>query len=265
LPVAPAPDFWQILTCPPAWRRHGEKILPHSLFTIKEVAAYLHVSQDDIAILVKRNEIPHKTQGDHAMFRRSDIDAWASQRILNLPEQRLTDYHSRSSSGLQDIGQGDPLMPRLFTVDRIDPHLTSRTKASTIQDLVRLAEKTDLVSDPRELLRMIEEREKLCSTALAGGLALLHPRHHEPYMFAESFIVLGRTIQSIHFGSADGTPSDLFFLVCCQDDRLHLHALARLCTMCMQTGLLAALRASESAGAMLASLCAAEEEIIRRL
>lgn len=239
--------------------------MPHSLLTIKEVAAYLHVAQEDLALLVKRNEIPHKMQGDRAMFRRSEIDSWASQRILKLPEQRLTAYHSRSSTGLQNIGQGEPLMPRLFTTDRINPQLSSRTKASAIQDMVRLAAATDLVSDPGELLRMIDEREKMCSTALAGGMALLHPRHHDPYMFAESFIVLGRTIQSIHFGSADGAPTDLFFLVCCQDDRLHLHTLARLCTMCMQTSLLETLRTEDSAGAMLASLCAAEEEIIRRL
>jgi excisionase family DNA binding protein len=239
--------------------------LPHTRFTIKEVAAYLHLTQDDVAALVKRNEIPFKIQGDRAMFRRSEIDGWASQRILKLPEQRLTDYHSRSSSGLQDTGQSEPLMPCLFTADRIAPCLASRTKASTIQDLVRLAEKTNLVSDPGELLRMIDEREKLCSTALAGGWALLHPRYHDPYMFAESFIVLGRTVQSIHFGSIDGAPTDMFFLVCCQDDRLHLHTLARLCTMCMQTGLLGALRETESAESMLASLCVAEEDILRRL
>jgi mannitol/fructose-specific phosphotransferase system IIA component (Ntr-type) len=57
----------------------------------------------------------------------------------------------------------------------------------------------------------------------------------------------------------------MFFLVCCQDDRLHLHTLARLCTMCMQTGLLGALRETESAESMLASLCVAEEDILRRL
>jgi PTS system nitrogen regulatory IIA component len=239
--------------------------LPHSVFSIKELAAYLHLGQDDIATLVKRHEIPFKMQGDRATFRRSEIDSWASQRILKLPEQRLTDYHSRSSAGVQDVDRSDKLMSCLFTLDRIEPGLCSRTKASVLRDMVKFADKTDLVSDARELLRMIEEREQLCSTGLAGGLALLHPRHHDPYMFSESFIVLGRAIQSIHFGADDGAPTDLFFLVCCQDDRLHLHTLARLCTMCMHTGMLTALRAAETTGAMLAALCAAEEEVTRRL
>jgi mannitol/fructose-specific phosphotransferase system IIA component (Ntr-type) len=131
--------------------------------------------------------------------------------------------------------------------------------------MVKLAERTDLVSDPTDLLRMIEERERLCSTALPEGYALIHPRHHDPYMFAESFAVFGRAVQGIHFGAPDGTPTDLFFIVCCQDDRLHLHTLARLCTMCMQTGLLFALRQAETADQMLLALCQAEEEIIRRL
>jgi nitrogen PTS system EIIA component len=239
--------------------------LPHSQFNIKEVAAYLHLTQSDVAALVKRNEIPFKMQGDRAVFRRSEIDGWASQRILKLPEQRLADYHSRSSSGVHTLDHGKALMPRLLTIDRIAPGLGSRTRASAVRDMVRLAEKTELVSDARDLLRMIEEREQLCSTALAGGFAILHPRHHDPYMFSESFIVLGRTIQPIHFGADDGQPTDLFFLVCCQDDRLHLHSLARLCTMCMQTGMLGYLRVAESAGAMLTALCATEKEVIHRL
>ncbi len=239
--------------------------MPHSLFNIKEAAAYLHLGPDDIALLVKRHEIPFKMQGDRAMFRRAEIDSWASQRILKLPEQRLTDYHSRSSAGVQDLDQSETLMARLFTTDRIDPGLGARTKASVLRNMVQLAEKTGLVSDGRDLLCMIEEREQLCSTGLAGGFALIHPRHHDPYMFSESFIVLGRTIQPIHFGADDGCPTNLFFLVCCQDDRLHLHTLARLCTMSMQTGMLAALRAAETTEAMLAALCNAEEEVTRRL
>ncbi len=239
--------------------------MPHSQFNIKEVSAYLHLAQSDVATLVKRKEIPFKMQGDRAVFSRSEIDGWASQRILKLPEQRLADYHSRSSSGIHNLDHGKALMPRLFTVEHISPGLGSRTRASAIRDMVGLAEKTELVSDARDLLRMIEEREQLCSTALAGGFAILHPRHHDPYMFTESFIVLGRAIQPIHFGADDGLPTDLFFLVCCQDDRLHLHTLARLCTVCMQTGILGALREAEDAGAMLEVLCAAEQEVLQRL
>jgi mannitol/fructose-specific phosphotransferase system IIA component (Ntr-type) len=84
-------------------------------------------------------------------------------------------------------------------------------------------------------------------------------------MFSESFLVVGRTIQPIHFGAQDGLPSDIFFLLCCQDDRLHLHTLARLCSLCMETPLLETLRQADSSQEMLDALLESEQEIIRRL
>ena len=76
---------------------------------------------------------------------------------------------------------------------------------------------------------------------LPGGMALLHARHHEEYSFDGSFLLLGRTIAGIPFGAQDGGLTRLFFMLCCQDERLHLHTLARLCMMASKTDLLAQL------------------------
>jgi nitrogen PTS system EIIA component len=115
------------------------------------------------------------------------------------------------------------------------------------------------------LLTSLEARERLCSTALAGGVALLHPRNHEPYMFDDSFIVVGRTVQAVPFGSPDGATTDLFFLVCCQDDQIHLHVLARICMMAHHTSVLLEMREAPDAGAIYHALVASEEEVIRTL
>jgi PTS system nitrogen regulatory IIA component len=142
--------------------------------------------------------------------------------------------------------------------------MTAKTKASMIRELVSLAEKTWQVSDPKALLTSLEEREEICSTALPGGLALPHPRFHEPYQFESSFIVVGRPIQEIHFGAPDGRPTDLFFLLCCQDDRLHLLTLARVCLMARKTDVLAQLRAAPDAQTMRDHILAAEQEVLAR-
>ena len=131
--------------------------------------------------------------------------------------------------------------------------------------MVRLAENTNLLIDSVELLKSLKEREQMCSTALAGGIALLHPRHHDPYLFEDSFVVLGRTVQPIPFGSPDGTTTDLFFLVCCQDERIHLHVLARLCMLCYHTSVLLDLREAKTPAEMLKSLIDAEEDVIKHL
>ncbi len=71
--------------------------------------------------------------------------------------------------------------------------MTCRSKSSVIREMVELADRTGLLCYRDELLESLVEREKLCTTALSGGLALLHPRNHEPYMFEDSFVVLGKT------------------------------------------------------------------------
>ena len=57
----------------------------------------------------------------------------------------------------------------------------------------------------------------------------------------------------------------MFFLVCCQDDRIHLHVLARLCMICQHTGALTLLRGSDSREEMYRILCDAESQLISSL
>ena len=65
----------------------------------------------------------------------------------------------------------------------IEPALTAKTKASVLRQMAALAEKTGRVCDPQALLQGLEAREELCSTGIPGGLALLHSRNPESYLF----------------------------------------------------------------------------------
>ena len=81
-------------------------------------------------------------------------------------------------------------------------------------------------------------------------------------MFDSPFIVLGRTVQAIPFGAPDGAATDLFFLLGCPDDRLHLHTLARLCLMAQKTNLPAQLRDAPDAASMHQSILEAEQAVL---
>ena len=118
------------------------------------------------------------------------------------------------------------------------------------------------VTEHVEVPRRLEAREALCSTGLPGGLALLHSRFPDPYVFDSPFIVLGRTVQEIPFGAPDGGATDLFFLLGCPDDRLHLHTLARLCLMAQKTDVLARLRSAPDAATMHQSILEAEQAVL---
>jgi nitrogen PTS system EIIA component len=154
------------------------------------------------------------------------------------------EYHRKSTHGTREFLPDEAIIPEMLAIGAVDSAMKSKTKSSVLRDLVALAEKTGQVTDARELLESLETREELCSTALPGGLAIPHPRFHQPYLFESSFIVVGRPIQKIHFGAPDGQPTDLIFLLCCQDDRIHLHTLSRLCMMALKTEMLSQLRAA---------------------
>jgi PTS system nitrogen regulatory IIA component len=239
--------------------------LPFRVLSLDEVVDYLHVSRADVERLVHYKEIPFEMQGDRLVFRQNEIDAWASRRILGFSEEHLRNYHKKSSAKAHDLSKQHAIVPELFKAEFIASAMTSKTKASILRDMVQLAEGTGLVNYPQELLRSMEERERMCSTALPGGMAILHPRNHEPYMFGDSFVVVGKTVQPVPFGSPDGSTTDVFFLICCQDDRIHLHVLARICMMCQQTSLLLELREAQEPAQMYELLLKSEEEVIQQL
>ena len=239
--------------------------MPHKTFNLDEVARYLHLNVDEVRRHVRERSIPHEERGGRLVFKRSEMDAWASRGILGASEKRLTTYHRQSSERVLTFSKQHAIISELMRAEFIEAALASRTKASVIRDMVKLAERTERVNDAVDLLRSLEERERLCTTALPGGVALLHPHTHDAYRFSDSFIVFGSAVQPLPFGSPDGSTTDLFFLVCCQNDRLHLHVLARICMMCHHTDLLMNLRESHGATALLNALLAAEQEIIRQI
>ncbi len=239
--------------------------MPHQALSLEQVADFLHLPPADVETLVRRNEIPVERKGGRLVFRRGVIEAWASERLLGLTDPELTRFHETVSAKAHDLSKTHAIIPELMRQAWIDPAVRAKTRSSVVRAMTGLAEATGLCLNPSHLLESLEEREALCSTALGGGLAMLHPRYHEPYLLEDSFIVLGRTVQPVPFGAPDGEKTDVFFLVCCQEDRIHLHVLARLCMLCSRTDLLADLRHAEDAEEMYCKLVAAEHEVVRNL
>lgn len=236
--------------------------MPYQLLNLEEVARYLNLASADVERRVKDLEIPFEKRGKRVVFHKHEIDAWASHHILSLAGKRLEEYYRKSTRGTREFLPHEAILPEMLGRGAVNSAMTSKTKGSVLRDLVALAEKTGQLTDPKELLESLETREEMCPTALPGGLAIPHPRFHEPYLFESSFLVVGRPIQEIHFGSPDGQPADLFFLLCCQDDRIHLHTLSRICLMALKTQMLSQLRAAPDAAAMRDCIIAAEQEVL---
>ncbi len=238
--------------------------MPFRIFNLSEAAEYLHLQEERVRELARLGEIPCEKQGGRLIFRHNAVDEWASRRLLASSAEKLADFHSRSTAKYHDLSDEAAIVPVLVKPEWIQPAMTCRSKSSVLREMVELADRTGLLCYRDELLESLVEREKLCSTALSGGLALLHPRNHEPYMFEDSFVVVGKTVGQIPFGSPDRSTTDIFFLICSQDDRIHLHVLARLCMMCHQTSLLMEMRGTDDPRELHRILIAAEQQVIQQ-
>ena len=201
--------------------------MPHEQMDDKQVAAYLHMDHREVLKLASRDQIPCRKVGGKLIFRKGDVDHWVENQMHKLDKHRLAGIErgvSRHHGFEEDVLIVAPLIPPGGAA----VPLAAKTRDSIVRKLVAVADAAGMVNARDELIQEIVQREELCSTALAPGVALPHPRHPLPYDIVASFVVAGLTSSGIPFGAADGSLTRLFFLICCKDDRTHLHVLARL-------------------------------------
>ena len=220
------------------------------------------MSLNDLRHFAQRGEVASVKRGDMYFFEHRELDEWAQRRLMVLNEKTLTAEHKvamieRRRNDGHDFHVADLLRP-----ETIAPALTAKGRAGVLRDMTDFADSTGLLYDPETLFAELSAREEVASTAAGGGVAFLHPRYHDPYLFQETFLALGRTVRPVFFGSQNGEGTDLFFMICCTDHTLHLHILARLCLLAHGTPLLQELREAPDAETMHAALKKAEDEFL---
>lgn len=218
-------------------------------FDIPSLAAYVHLGAPQIAKLVERGKLPGRRVGGEWRFSRAEIHQWLEQRIGVSDEEEL----QRVEGALQAAGQSPALelsLAAMLPLDAIEVPLAARTKNSVIESMAEVAARTGLLWDTQKMADAVRAREEMHPTALDNGAALLHPRRPLPSILGQSFLALGRTATGIPFGSARGVLTDVFFLICSTDDRLHLQTLARLSRLLALPDFLPDLRAAADAPAI---------------
>jgi PTS system nitrogen regulatory IIA component len=196
--------------------------------------------------------------GGEWRFARAEINHWLEERLHEYSAPELEALESAHAAEVDE-----PLLGNLLSVERVVVPLPASTKSSVLRELVKVAESAWFVYDPEAVLAAISEREEMGSTALASGVAIPHP--HRPLgdgVLGESLVVFARTARGIPFNGPRGSLTDLFFLVCCTDDRTHLRVLARLARLMLREGLLERLRSTESADEAYELLVGEERELL---
>jgi len=216
-------------------------------FDVDSLAAYLHLTPQQVVRLADRDKVPGRKVGGQWRFSRAEIHHWMEERmgVLDHGELDQVERLLKRQAGPEEkevVSIADKLPLQAIAVP-----LMARTRAKVITAMVDLAAGTGLVWDPVKLAEAVRAREELAPTALDNGVALLHPRRPMPGVVAEPLMALGRTDAGIPFGGAGGVLTDVFFLICSTDDQRHLRVLARISRLIADGSLLEGIRAAENA------------------
>lgn len=234
--------------------------MSHESYTIDELARQLGRDRREIEKLVNRGRIPGRKVGGDWIFHPVEITHWLEQEMREFTDQQLEAVEEYQQS--QELDADIPVSTLLHP-DLVQVPLPGRTKRSVLENLIEVAGRTWQIWEPATVLKAVQEREDVFSTADERGVAIPHPRNPLPDVLGQSLIAFGRTESGIPFGGATRGLTDLFILIACRDSRTHLHVLARLGRILRQPGFLEELRAAPESRSAFEVIRQADESVGR--
>jgi PTS system nitrogen regulatory IIA component len=230
----------------------------NEMMDIEQLATYLHRDVRDVSKLASRGHLPGQKVAGQWRFARAEINQWIETQMPSYSDEQLSALEDRHAPE----GDDELLVVTLLTEPCIAVPMRAGTRGSAQRELVRLAEQSTHVYDREALLEAIMQREELMTTALPNGVAIPHPRRPLPHSLGDSIMAFGRSASGIPFGAERGVLTDVFFLVCCRDEKTHLRVLARLSRLMLRPGFLDDLRAAETPAETLQFIESAERELL---
>jgi len=212
--------------------------MSHEVLSLKQAAEHVHLEENELRHVAQRGEVEATKRGEEWYFEHRALDEWAQRNLLAAGEKDLQAQHRVMMDEHRRADRSDWGVSDLFSVETIDLDLRAKAKAGVLRDMTDLADRGGKVYDVDGLYKELEAREAAASTAIGEGVALLHPRFHDPYLFEESFIAYGRSARPVFFGAPEGEGTRHFFLICSTDHEMHLHILARLAILAHGTALI---------------------------
>jgi len=218
--------------------------MPHANLNLQQLSRYLHLPDAQIRKLVDKGAIPSRRVNGELVFSREEVHHWLEQRIGISDENELMQVEEALIKSMPPgTAEGDLSLAALIPDGTIALPLKAKTRDSVIRSMVQLAGTTGLLWDTDAMAEAVKAREELHTTALDNGVALLHPRRPMASILGDSFLVLGIVPSGVPFGGVSGL-TDIFFLICSMDDRVHLRILTRLSRVLTHPDFLRRLRES---------------------
>lgn len=190
------------------------------VYTLKEVAAYLRLTEDQIIKLSKENKLPAIEVDGKWLFPKIKIDEW----IENSLPKEIDEKNVPPAVLLTPLKNFVPRNGVLFLPGK-------KQKDSVLEYLVSKTHQLGCISDPQDFLSCLKAREDMVSTATEKGVAFLHTRQRVPKHLLMPFILIAISKEGLDWGAPDGNPTNALFLIAMRYDIMHLKILSQLARM----------------------------------
>lgn len=226
------------------------------LLNPKQLAEYLQLSQRTVYRLLERGDLPAVKVGGQWRFRKAAVDEW-----LDVNMQRLDVASLHALEADEGLGRPSRRIAELIAPGNAHVIVPAGTVEAVVRAFVGGVQYPEPVSVDLVCERVLE-RERLCSTALSGGVALLHtPRSRPRLLNDHDLVALGRVETPIAFGALDGSRTQTLILLLARSERDQLVLLAKLTRLVQEAGFLDAFHATRSAAEVIALVRETEDRV----
>jgi mannitol/fructose-specific phosphotransferase system IIA component (Ntr-type) len=196
---------------------------------LKQIASRLHVPEDTVIPMAKRDDNPHSDISTQVQLQEAIADDWLTSRMQSTDSEDLVDVIKTKTHLIP--------VPRLIQEGGIVMDLEPGDKESVLRQLITPLKEKECVDDPDAFLAKLLAREAVVSTAIQGGIALPHVRIQETSGVKLNCIVLGICKNGTAFDAVDKCPTNVFFLICACTTESHLRLLAKISLLLREPGI----------------------------
>ena len=204
--------------------------LSGDILTIRQLAEYLMVSEKTVYRMLDRSQLPGVRIGAQWRFRRQDIDAWLDDEV------RRVEYEGQRAV-LESLGPAELAIHPLLVPDNVWLGIDAQSRDELLSHMIFNAQLDDHV-DREQLLRSIQDREALCSTALVDAAAFPHPLDPRPFRFSRKQVLLAVPREPLDWADPHGHHPRAIALILARSIQGHLLALSRAIKLFGETALI---------------------------
>lgn len=182
---------------------------------VKDASGMLNVSENTIYQWIRHRNLPHYRIEEQFRFNREELLEWATSSGVD-----ISPYLASESQPL-------PTLAEALEAGGIHYQVQGQDKASVLEAVVATLPLPAEV-DRSFLYQILLAREALGSTGIGNGIAIPHVRNPIVLNVPRPMISLCFLARPTEFGSLDGRPVEMLFILICSTVRSHLSMLSKL-------------------------------------